>query len=157
LLLVSVSGCATLFGGGGDKQLSSSQMSYTDARNDCLMQTDKRLGAFDKPDTYPMSDDEKKNARVSLYAQCMQSKGINVGTPKPVEVASENPKDLAALSPAAGAPASGGTVILMGDGKPQTVPTGASTVVVVQSPQPTIIPTYGYGAQPYAAAPAPAN
>lgn len=70
----------------------------------CKDKAEQRLKLFDKPDTYPISENEKRNAYLALYNECMKEYEPKVATAKPNfeyapgGVASE----LAGLSPAAG-------------------------------------------------------
>ncbi len=110
-LLAAVSACSS-----STSQRPTTQQSYIESRNDCLQQADKKLGLFDRPDTYPISDEERKNARMALFSECMNGPNSQVAgtaptTQAPQQIAS---KDLGALSPAAG-----------GNKPPQIPPTGA--------------------------------
>ncbi len=127
----------------------------------CQSQAKERLALFDRPDTYPVSAEEKNNAFQALYTQCLKSYEVTTNTPKPnFEVAAAAGADLAHLSPAAGgnakpadkgavtysngmmiidtskltglSPAAGGTPAA-GTAVSSTGP-GGSTVVVVQAP-----------------------
>lgn len=130
----------------------------------CETQAKSRLALFDRPDTYPVSDEEKRNAYQALFSQCMKSFEKTIASPKPdFDMAAANaPADLANLSPAAGGSSpraadkpgavtySNGLMIIdttqLGkagtQGKAGTAITGGaagSTVVVVQAPPSTSI------------------
>ncbi len=69
----------------------------------CQTRANSRLALFDKPDTYPISADEKRNAYLALYNECMKEYEVQVASPKPnFEYAQANDAGLASLSPAAG-------------------------------------------------------
>ncbi len=160
LLSLLVTGCAMpkmpdIMG----KKEDSEQQLNASREGQCTSQAKERLALFDRPDTYPVSEDEKRNAYQALYTQCLKSFEVTAATPKPnFDVAANQNLDLANLSPAAGGapkPANAGAVTysngmmiidtskLTGLSPAAGAPAGTavasqgpnnSTVVVVQAP-----------------------
>ena len=70
----------------------------------CQGRAQSRLSLFDKPDTFPISEEEKRNVYLSLYNECMKEYEVQVATAKPnFTYASQGMgAELAGLAPAAG-------------------------------------------------------
>lgn len=94
---------------------------------DCAAQADNKLKMFDRPDTYPLSPQERNNARDALYSECVKGKNSQIaGTYKSDTQQNQDVASLAALSPAAGGnPANGA-------GRVTTSNYPGSTVVMIQ-------------------------
>jgi hypothetical protein len=148
----------------GNKQPTAEEIAAGNTQQ-CQTRAKSRLSLFDRPDTYPISAEEKNNAYQALYNECMKEFDVQVAnTPKPhfETVAANTDANLANLSPAAGGASSAqeqkspitysnGMMIIdtsqLGKSNPAAgtaVTTGAngSTVVVVQAPPSTTSITY---------------
>jgi hypothetical protein len=179
--LVALTGCTAAIPAKQETvEKKSAAVQYAGSNGDCRAQAESKLKLFDRPDTYPISDQERNNARTALFSECMKAHEPQVaGTPKS-DTQQANAQDaaaLATLSPAAGekppAPAnaavtypSGSTVIMVqgsevsslnpaaGGNPQQSGATGpyppGATVVVVQAPAVAAPP-----ARPAASLPAP--
>lgn len=165
LLCLLATGCAMpkmpdIMGKKADPEQQAKELASS-REGGCQSQAKERLSLFDRPDTYPVSAEEKNNAYQALYTQCLKSYEVTANTPKPnfeVAAASTAGADLANLSPAAGGnakPANNGAVTYsngmmiidtarltglspaagnpVGTAVSSTGPNG-STVVVVQAP-----------------------
>lgn len=120
LLCLLATGCAMpkmsdVTGNKPDPEQEAKQVAAS-REGSCQSQAKERLSLFDRPDTYPVSAEEKNNAYQALYTQCLKSYEVTANTPKPnfeVAAASTAGTDLANLSPAAGGnakPANNGAV-----------------------------------------------
>lgn len=85
------------------KSAPAKEVAATNA-GQCQAQATNRLALFDKPSTYPISADEKRNAYSALYNECMKTYDVQAASPKPnFDLAqANNAAVLANLSPAAG-------------------------------------------------------
>lgn len=87
------------------KKEDNQQQVAASREGQCQSQAKDRLTLFDRPDTYPVSEEEKRNAYQALYTQCLKSFEVTAATPKPnfeLAAAASANADLANLSPAAG-------------------------------------------------------
>lgn len=86
------------------------QAAATTNGEQCQARAKSRLSLFDRPDTYPINDNEKRNAYLALYNECMRAYEVQVASPKPgFEYVADNNAGLASLSPAAGGNTSSST------------------------------------------------
>lgn len=70
----------------------------------CQSRANSRLALFDRPSTYPISAEEKRNAYLALYNECMREYEPKIATAKPnfTYAPGGSAAELAAMSPAAG-------------------------------------------------------
>lgn len=71
----------------------------------CKSQATKRLSMYDRPDTYPLSDQERQDAFGALYSECMREHNWQVASPARTAqptYAANSAAQFANLSPAAG-------------------------------------------------------
>lgn len=138
-----------LFALGACTQMSSSQQaakpqqstvlsggpSYALDGADCNGRANSRMAMYDRPDTYPISDQERKDAFQALYSACMREHNWAVAGPVHVP-ANTNYASLAGLSPAAGGNA---------PGKPTTITAGNTIVSSTSIPGATVLVIGGTG------------
>ena len=84
----------------------SAQSVYAMDGQNCNGLAQKRMALFDRPDTHPASEQERKDALLALYSSCMRDHNWQVAGPvhtaPNVALASNSAASFAALSPAAG-------------------------------------------------------
>src|SRR5271155_188635 len=73
---------------------------YASSGQDCNSRAQSRMSMYDRPDTYPISDQERHDAFLALYSACMHEHNWQVAGP--VHAPANDASQLAALSPAAG-------------------------------------------------------
>lgn len=153
LMLMSCSDMQQLWGKAAIMQTVAADTAADHAAY-CKTHADKRFSLFDRPDAYPVSVEERRNAKQALFTECMKQYDVQVASPKPGFQVSPAGSELAGLSPAAGGDKNGqpkggvisypnGTIVIdtahlgsltpAAGGKVGTATSGGSTVVVVQA------------------------
>jgi hypothetical protein len=100
---------------------------------DCAAQADSKLKLFDRPDTYPISAEERNNARDALYSECVNGKNSQIANNGAYKSDTQTPQSMASLanlSPAAGGNATTGA------GRVSTTSYPGQTVVTIQGNDP---------------------
>lgn len=104
LFSLMLAACSNPFDKTAEKKPSAQEIA-TANEAECKGRAESRLKLFDRPDTYPISPNEKKNAYLSLYNECMKGFETQIVSGKPgfehAALMAEN-SNLANLSPAAG-------------------------------------------------------
>ena len=99
---------------------------------DCNSLATKRMALYDRPDTYPISDQQRKDAMLALYSACMREHNYQIAGPIPTSAADNS--QLANLSPAAGGnmqPRTNANIINAGNTTVSSTSVPGATVVVI--------------------------
>jgi hypothetical protein len=104
--------------------------SYQYDGQDCNSRAQNRMAMYDRPDTYPISNQQRSDAYQALYSACMREHNWQVAGPmhSPANDASQ----FAAMSPAAGGTRSAGaTTVTAGNTVISTSSVPGATILVI--------------------------
>jgi hypothetical protein len=103
--------------------------SYALDGQDCNARANSRMGMYDRPDTYPISDQERRDAFQALYSACMREHNWQVAGP--VHAPTNDATQLAALSPAAGGYGARGNTVTAGNTIISSSSVPGATILVI--------------------------
>jgi hypothetical protein len=102
---------------------------YASDDHACGARAQSRMGMYDRPDTFPISDQERHDAYLALYSSCMRERNWQVAGP--ARAPGSDVAQLANLAPAAGGGKPPANSITAGNSVISTSSVPGATVIVI--------------------------